>query len=230
MNVMEEIAFRQSLRFAFLIIGLIAAVIYAAVFCYRGPSKAKTLVKSVPLLSFALAGFATFAHPLVISALFLSAVGDIALSRDGEKPFLVGLIGFALAHVLYIVHFWDLSGGLNGALSWPLAAGVVVLFALSTEKWLAPYTGEMRLPVRIYVLLISFMGLTALGLPGLPLASIGAFAFLASDTILSVQLFRMAEDSRWQVPASVALWSLYVGGQFAILAGSGWSTPLFQFP
>ena len=230
MTIVEEIAFRQSLRFSFLFIGLIAAVIYAAVYCYRGPSKAKTLVKSVPLLGFALAGFSTFAHPLVIGALFLSAIGDIALSRDGKKPFLVGLFGFALAHVLYIAHFWGLSGGLGGALSLPIAAGAVVLFALSTEKWLAPYTGDLRLPVRIYVLLISLMGLTALGLPGLPLAAIGALAFLASDTILAIQLFRMTDSSRWQVPASVALWSLYVGGQFAILAGSGWSTPLFQFP
>ena len=182
------------------------------------------------MLGFALAGIATFAHPLVIGALFLSAIGDIALSRDGEKSFLVGLIGFALAHVFYIVHFWGLSGGLGGALSVPIASGAIVLFALSTEKWLAPYTGEMRLPVRIYVLLISLMGLTALGLPGLPLAVLGAFAFLASDTILSLQLFRMEDSSKWQVPASVALWSLYVGGQFAILAGAGWSTLLFQFP
>ncbi|SHI67448.1 Uncharacterized membrane protein YhhN [Shimia gijangensis] len=230
MTIVEEIAFRQSLRLSFLVIGLIAAVTYAAAYCYRGPSKAKTLVKSVPLLSFALAGLATFAHPLVIGALFLSAIGDIALSRDGDRPFLVGLIGFALAHVLYIAHFWGLAGGLGGAMAMPVAAGAVILFALSTEKWLAPYTDDMRWPVRVYVLLISLMGLTALDLPGLPLALIGAFAFMASDTILSVQLFRMADTSRWQVPASVVLWSLYAGGQFAILAGAGWSTPLFQFP
>lgn len=230
MTILEEIALRQSIRFGFLIVGLGAALIYAAVFCYRGPSVVKTMVKSVPLLSFALAGIATFAHPLVIGALLLSAVGDIALSRDGEKPFLIGLIGFALAHVFYIAHFWGLAGGVSGALAMPFAALAVVLFAVSTEKWLAPFTGDMRLPVRVYVLLISLMGLTALGLPGMPLAVIGAFAFMASDTILSIQLFRMSDGSRWQIPASVVLWALYVGGQFAILAGAGWSTPLFQFP
>jgi hypothetical protein len=38
----------------------------------------------------------------------------------------------------------------------------------------------------------------------------------------------MSGMSRWQRPASVALWLLYAGGQFAILAGAGWATPLFQ--
>lgn len=234
MTILEEIALRQSLRFALLLIGVVAAVIYGALYCYRGPSRAKTLVKSVPLLSFALAGIATFAHPLVIGALLLSAVGDIALSRDGDRTFLVGLIGFALAHVLYIVHFWGLGGGLSsglsGALALPVAAFGIALFAVSTEFWLAPFTDDMRWPVRVYVVLISLMGLTALGLPAMPLAVVGAFAFVASDTILSIQLFRMSEASRAQVPASIALWGLYAGGQFAILAGAGWSTPLFQFP
>lgn len=226
MTIVEEIALRQSFRFGLLLVGLVAALIYAVVYCYRGPSTAKTLVKSVPLLSFALAGIATFAHPLVIIALVFSAIGDIALSRDGERPFLIGLIGFALAHVFYVLHFWGLSDGLQLSLS----ALLIMVFAASTEVWLTPHTGALRWPVRIYVLLISLMGLTALGLPAMPLALIGALAFLASDTILSIQLFRMSDGSRWQVPASVLLWVLYVGGQFAILAGAGWSTPLFQFP
>ncbi len=226
MTILEEFAVRQSLRAGLLMLGVLAAVLYAAIYCYRGPSKAKTLVKSVPLLSFAGAGLATFAHPLVIGALVLSAIGDIALSRDGNRAFLTGLIGFAAAHLLYVLHFWGLSGRVS--LTW--MALLVLLFAVSTEAWLSPFTDDLRWPVRVYVLLISLMGLTALGLPGLPLAVFGAFAFLASDTILAVQLFRMPETSRWQIPASVALWGLYVAGQFAILTGAGWSTPLFQFP
>ncbi|WP_372885125.1 lysoplasmalogenase family protein [Shimia sp.] len=225
MTFLEEIALRQSLRAGLLLLGLLAALLYAAVFCYRGPSGAKTLVKAVPLLSFALAGLTTFAAPLVIVALLLSAVGDIALSRPGRRAFLTGLVGFAAAHLVYVLHFAALSGGV--ALS--LAALPVVVFALSTERWLVPHTGDLRWPVRVYVLLISLMGITALGLEGRMLAMLGAFAFIASDTILSLQLFRMGEGARWQVPASVVLWGLYVGGQLAILAGAGWATPLFQF-
>lgn len=225
MTFLEEIALRQSLRAGLLLLGLLAALLYAAVFCYRGPSGAKTLVKAVPLVSFALAGLATFAAPLVIVALLLSAVGDIALSRPGPRAFLVGLVGFAAAHLAYVLHFISLSGGVSTG----LVALPIVVFAISTEFWLTPHTGDLRWPVRVYVLLISLMGLTALGLPGLPLAVFGAAAFIASDTILALQLFRMQEGARWQVPASVVLWGLYVGGQLAILAGAGWATPLFQF-
>ncbi len=53
MTILEEFAVRQSLRAGLLMLGVLAAVLYAAIYCYRGPSKAKTLVKSVPLLSFA---------------------------------------------------------------------------------------------------------------------------------------------------------------------------------
>ncbi|WP_299352105.1 lysoplasmalogenase [uncultured Shimia sp.] len=226
MTILEEIALRQSFRFGLLLVGVLAALIYAIVYCYRGPSLAKTTVKSIPLLSFALAGLVTFAYPLVIVALFMSAIGDIALSRDGKNPFFVGLVGFALAHVFYVAHFWGLSEGVQLSV-WAL---LIMVFAASTEVWLTPFTGDLRWPVRIYVVLISLMGLTALGLPTMPLALVGAMAFLASDAILSIQVFRMSEGSAWQVPSSILLWVLYVGGQFAILAGAGWSTPLFQFP
>ena len=226
MSVLEEIAIRQSLRFGLLLVGLAAALIYGLVYCYRGPSTAKTAVKAVPMLSFAMAGGLTYANPLIVLALMLSAIGDIALSRNGARAFLVGLAGFALAHAVYIMHFWGLAGGLHLS----VAALSVMVFAAATEVWLIPYTAAMRWPVRIYVLLISLMALTALGLPEMPLAMIGAFAFLASDTILALQLFRMTESSRWQIPASVTLWGLYAAGQFAILAGAGWATPLFQFP
>ncbi len=96
----------------------------------------------------------------------------------------------------------------------PWAAGLVVLFALSTERWLIPHTGALKWPVRVYVVLISLMGLTALGLTGVPFALVGALAFMASDTILAIQLFRMKEESRLQIPASVLLWLFYAGGNW----------------
>ncbi|WP_270727859.1 lysoplasmalogenase [Shimia sp. Alg240-R146] len=225
MTPFEIIALRQTLKFVFIGVGLLAALIYAVFFCHRPPSRAKTIVKAIPMPAFAAAAWISFGHPAVVIALLLSAVGDIALARDGERPFLIGLIAFAAAHVGYVVHFWTLGTGPLDA-PWPFIAAIVV-FALSTERWLIPFTGDMRWPVRIYVILISLMGLTALGLPALPLATFGAFAFLASDTILSLQLFRISDKSRLQRPASVALWLLYAGGQFLILAGSGWATPLF---
>lgn len=232
MTILEEIALRQSILYGGIAIGFAVALLYAALFCYRGPSWPKTLVKAVPLLTLAAAAQINFANPVVVAALALSALGDIALSRDGDRAFLAGLVAFALAHLAYVLHF---SGLLNGQgvsqlLDVPVLPAVfLILFGLSTEVWLKPYAGALRGPVRVYVLLITLMGLTALSLPETRLLAVmGAFLFIASDTLLAIQLFRMPATSRWQTPVSVVLWMLYIDAQCAILLGAGFARPLFQ--
>lgn len=232
MTVLQEIALRQSLFYGGLALGLVFAAIYAAGFCYRGPGWPKTVIKAVPLLAFAVAAQINFANPVIVVALVLSALGDIALSRDTDRTFLIGLVAFALAHLAYVAHFSGLFYGEDPArlLELPVVPALAMVgLAVSTGFWLIPHTGALRWPVRVYVGLITLMGLTALSLPpGRELALWGAGAFILSDLILSVQLFRLGPASRWQVPASVLLWLLYVAGQLAILLGAGFARPLFQ--
>lgn len=225
MTVLEEIALRQSILYGGLALAAVFALIYAAFFCWRADSWPKTAVKAVPMLAFAGAGVVNFAAWPVVVALFLSAVGDIALSRRGDRAFLLGLTAFALAHVVYAAHFVTLGAGFPPL----LPALALIALALSTEAWLTPHAGGLRGPVRVYVLLIACMGLAALTLPeGRGLALLGAAAFIASDAILGLQRFRMGSRSRWQVPASVALWLLYVAGQAGILLGAGFGRPIFH--
>ncbi|TNF65023.1 MAG: lysoplasmalogenase [Rhodobacteraceae bacterium] len=229
MSVLEEIALRQSILYGGVALGALFALIYAAVFCHRPASWPKTLVKAVPMLAFAAAGMVNFADPLVIAALVLSAIGDVALSREGQRAFLSGLVAFALAHLLYVILFMGLRPDDAGGLPPLLPTLALLALALSTEIWLTPHAGALRGAVRVYVLLITAMGLAALSLPeGRGLAVLGALAFILSDAILALQRFRMADTSRWQVPASVALWLLYAGGQAAILLGAGFARPIFH--
>lgn len=232
MTVLQEIALRQSVFFGGIGLGLVFALIYAVWFCYRGPSWPKTVIKAVPLLAFAVAAQVNFANPLIVSALILSALGDIALSRETQRSFLLGLVAFAAAHVAYVLHF---SGAFYGEdlmrlldiSPWPALAFIAL--ALSTERWLIPHAGALRWPVRGYVVVITLMGLGALSLPpGRELALFGAVAFILSDVLLSVQLFRLGPASRWRMPSDVLLWLFYVGGQLAILLGVGFARPLFQ--
>ena len=231
MTVLEEIALRQSILYGGLALGCAVALIYAAGFCYRGPSRIKTGVKAVPLVVFAVAAQVNFANPLIVVALALSALGDIFLSRTGQRAFVLGLAAFALAHLAYALVFSGLLDGeaASRLLDVPLLPALaLVALALSTEVWLVPHTGALRAAVRVYVVLITLMGLTALSLPPeRALAVWGAFAFILSDVLLAVQLFRMGPGSRWQVTVSVLLWLLYVAGQAAILAGAGFARPLF---
>ena len=193
-----------------------AALAYGLWYCHRAPSALRSVIKTLPLGVMAGMAYAAGA-PLVLAGGFaLSALGDLALSRRGEAAFLTGLIGFAAAHLAYI---WVFASMAQGAV--PLVpAAILLIYAASSELWLAPHTGTLRWPVRGYVALITGMGLAALMLPaGYGLVLLGAGLFIASDTLLAVQMFRMAPDHPLQRGVSMALWALYIAAQGLILWG-----------
>lgn len=179
----------------------------------RDPEILRSVIKTVPLTLFAVIALSADAPLALVAGLALSAPGDLALSRAGTRAFLIGLVAFALAHVAYFGLF--MAAGSTFPILW---AAVLVPLVLSTELWLIPHTGDLRWPVRCYAVLIALMAWAAAGLPAdLSLAGWGAAAFMASDLILSAQLFRLKPDSAMYRPAGWALWVLYVGGQAMIL-------------
>jgi uncharacterized membrane protein YhhN len=180
-----------------------------------GPSWIRSGVKTAPMVL--LAVFAAQAHlpAMVIVALALSALGDFALSRKGETAFQVGLASFLLAHLFYIAAF--LQAG--SATVQPLLIAGLVLWLAAAEVWLVPFAGAMRWPVRAYSLVISVMLYVALTCPPLlPFGAVGAALFMASDTILSLRLFRLDPTARTSVViAEYAVWISYVAAQALIL-------------
>lgn len=206
---------------ALLLIGLAAALAYFPLSARDG-GLGRSVLKTVPLACFALAAILSGAPPYLSGALLLSALGDAALSRPGQKAFLYGLAAFALAHVLYALLFASLSGQpLWAAFALaPVVAVPMLGLAVSTEVWLAPHAGAMRWPVRLYIGLITAMMLAALTLTGrYGLATLGAGAFVVSDMILSVQLFRLDARAALHRRLGWAVWGLYVAGQGLIVWG-----------
>ncbi|OIP82628.1 MAG: hypothetical protein AUK37_08800 [Rhodobacterales bacterium CG2_30_65_12] len=201
--------------------GLAVALAYLPM-TQRAVSWPRTAAKTAPLLAFSLAALIGGGAPWLAAGLFFSAVGDLALSRRAQAAFLYGLSAFALAHLLYIRLFLADSGTpLWGAFAAqpPLALALVVV-GLSAELWLVPHVGGLRWPVRLYVLTITLMGLAALTLP-LGLITLGAGLFIASDTMLAVQIFRLGEDHPRARPLGRGVWGAYVAGQALILLGAG---------
>lgn len=201
--------------------GLAVASVYLPMTA-AAPSWLRSVVKTVPLTAFALAASIAGASPWLVAALAFSAAGDFALSRRGDAAFLYGLAAFALAHVVYIFLFLSLSGAsLWGAFAFvPLGALSLVAFGLSAELWLVPFVGRLRWAVRLYVLAITLMGLAAFTLP-FGAITLGAVLFIASDTLLAVQLFRLEAGNRLSRPLGWSVWGLYVAGQALILSGAG---------
>lgn len=199
---------------------VLCAGLYAARYCYRDQHWLGSLSKTASTGLLALLALALGA-PVLALALALSAMGDLALSRAGERMFMAGLVSFALAHAVYIFMLMGLDFSLA---TLPFSVGIAfAVLALSTLWWLLPYTGDLRVPVVVYVLLITAMGVTAWGQPigagwddNGRLIRLGASLFIASDVVLSWHIFRAKTKS---ISRSIVLWLLYYFGQVALFNG-----------
>ncbi|MCK8464176.1 lysoplasmalogenase [Aliiroseovarius sp. S1339] len=202
-----------------MILGVLVALAYFPR-TEAAPSWPRSIIKTIPLLLFSLSAYLEGVGAFLVAGLFLSALGDFGLSRDGDAPFLYGLAAFALAHLVYILHFMSVSNAplWDAFSSAPVAAIILVALMVSTELWLATHTGHLQWPVRIYVVIIGAMGLAALTLP-FGWMVIGAALFIVSDVILAINLFRMSDTHHHRMKAGYAVWTLYVAGQVLILWG-----------
>jgi uncharacterized membrane protein YhhN len=132
----------------------------------------------------------------ILFALFFSWVGDILLLFQEAEPdfFLLGLAAFLIAHIFYIIFFHRIRV-LENIRSRIAFVFVVAVYYAALIIWLSPYLEEMKLPVRIYGIVISFMLLLALHMlfsrnkiAGKWMV-IGAVLFVISDSILAVNKF-----------------------------------------
>lgn len=129
-------------------------------------------------------------------ALLFSLGGDVLLMFQGTNSlfFLLGLSSFLLAHVFYIIFFHKvrLAESIRSRL-WTLLS-VAVYYTLLIS-FLNPWLGEMRLPVRVYGVVISFMLMLAMHMLFLQNRKAGrcllggALLFVLSDSILAINKF-----------------------------------------
>ncbi|MDQ7072166.1 MAG: lysoplasmalogenase [Rhodobacterales bacterium] len=203
---------------AYFAAGIVAAILYLPR-TNSQPRWKRSIRKTLPVALFALAAGLGNAPVLLTTALILSAIGDLALSRPGTRAFLVGMIAFALAHIAYIALMVP-QVDMPVLMIVPVMA--LVMFGVSTERWLAPHTGELRMPVRAYVMVIMIMGIAALGLIEVrPLAFVGALLFVVSDLVLSLETFVMGADHRRRIMAGKTIWVTYIAAQACLLLGLG---------
>ncbi|MCU0733034.1 MAG: lysoplasmalogenase [Hyphomonas sp.] len=155
------------------------------------------------------------------AALIASAVGDLFLAGKPERWLLPGMGAFFLAHVFYVVLFWQLGEGTGSG--WPvkIAQAALVFGGAFYIRWLVPWIdAKMRVPVIVYGAVILMMGAAAIALPSVyGLVVAGALMFIASDSILAHQLFYRPVDAPPSKAASYAVWFLYFFGQAAITFG-----------
>lgn len=198
--------------------GAILAAIYLLGFCWReGHGMARSLAKTGAVAALALAGWLSSAPFLVVLGLGLGALGDYLLSRPGQRAFLAGMAAFAAGHLAYAWYFLSIAAP-PLPVAFPGAVIALLLLAASSEFWLAPKTGALRWPVRVYVGVITLMGIAAFAVPS-PVIAAGAVLFILSDVLLSLHLF-VWPGVRHGWALAILLWIAYWSGQFLILQGA----------
>ena len=199
-------------------ISLIAAAGYGFWLLQKPPSILRTIAKTLAVGAISVIAWLSGHVWLLAIGLSLSAIGDALLAGDPKKWLPLGLVSFLLAHAAYVVVFLHAGGGIGmfrtelirfaGVLA--ATAGAVLVFRL-----ILPKLGPMTAPVLIYMLAIIAMVFTAFALPlaRWP-AMVGATAFLASDGILAVRLFKY--DGRANLSTGLAVWWFYYAAQVGI--------------
>lgn len=198
----------------------LAMLVYGLALVGRAPSLLRTGVKTVGVAALAVAAALLQAPWVLVAALAACAMGDVFLSRDPKRWLPVGMLAFLIGHALYIALFaaWKdpllEPGPVRLAGFAALAALAVTLLA-----FLWKHLGALRPAVVLYVIVISVMtGFSLMLDPAFWPAMVGSVAFLASDAVLAVSLFRgevlfgSTRITNWTV------WFLYCAAQIGIAA------------
>ena len=141
-------------------------------------------------------GMATRLKTWVIAALFFSWAGDVLLMFEEKDQlfFMLGLSAFLIAHIFYIIlfHHIRVRESVKGN-PWLMVIVVVYYGALITL--LSPFLGEMKWPVRVYGIVISFMFMLAMHMLFIrnkmagKWMMAGAMLFVVSDSVLAINKF-----------------------------------------
>ena len=182
-------------RLIVLIVFVLAAAALTIIFDYRGRWRLVYAAKPLALAGIiVLVLIAKYPYPRyrawILAGLGSSLLGDVFLMLR-RKRFLEGLASFLAAHVFYIIAFLS-------AMAYHLHFGTLLpffLYALFMMRILAPYLKKLRLPVFLYIVVITMMAALAaeryIGVGGGKALSafVGALLFVVSDSVLAAHHF-----------------------------------------
>lgn len=201
-----------------LAVSALAMLAYGLALVGREPSWLRTGVKTLGVAALAVAAALLQAPWVLVAALAAGAVGDAFLSRDPQRWLPAGLFAFLVGHALCIALFAAWKDPLLDPGPVRLA-GFAALAALAVTllAFLWKHLGVLRPAVVLYVVVISAMtGFSFMLDAAFWPAMVGSVAFLTSDAVLAVSLFRgevlfgSVRATNWTV------WFLYCAAQIGI--------------
>lgn len=158
----------------------------------------------------------------IVLALAFSWLGDVLLMFESTNGsfFIFGLLAFLIAHFFYILFYENVIRLEHLKKNYWIFIPVLIYYAVLIYV-LSPHLGDMKLPVRIYGIVISYMLIQALqtgriknhAAAGLMIA--GAVLFITSDSLLAINKFYQSFEY-----AGIAIMLTYGIGQLLITSGA----------
>lgn len=188
----------------------------------------------VPILAVWLIAQKGTAFSVVVYLGLLSCfAGDVLLLFTGELFFLTGMLCFIKAHVFNSVYFIKLQDPRHSRMREAYAAAVIlILLSVVVFVVLNPYLGIFRIPVLVYMLIISIMAILAANTAAngsvrriairyfIP----GAALFVISDAVLAINKF-MAQ----QPMLNIIVMATYGGALYFMVKGFDGTNYKVQF-
>lgn len=159
---------------------------------------------------------------IILIALFFSWLGDVLLMYEmqNESFFIFGLLSFLVAHIFFILFFERIIVKEKLVKRYWIFLPVMIYYVLLISV-LSPSLDELKWPVRIYGIVISYMLIKAFQVGWFKnrLVTVciipGAVLFVVSDSVLAINKFvRPNED------AGVIIMLTYGLAQFLIALGA----------
>jgi len=159
-------------------------------------------------------------HYLLVGLIFC-LIGDVCLALPQEKAFRTGLIAFLIGHIFYIFSFSSLT-----QISHWISIGLFIFLGMSAFIffWLRPHLKSMLIPVLIYIVIITVMGVGAWAvfwkssfrISAKALILAGALCFYFSDVFVARDKFIKEEYQNRLLGLP-----LYYAGQFMLAFSIG---------
>ena len=149
----------------------------------------------------------------ILISLCCSWLGDVLLIPRQDAIFKIGIFSFFLAHVGYIVAFTCLGIDPTSAL---IAAAPLLVAGGLILRWLLPtVSGDLRVPVIAYVIVITAMVATSIGVAwrfDWPIIGVAATMFWLSDLSVARERFIQSAliNRLWGIP-------MYYGAQIVFI-------------
>lgn len=155
----------------------------------------------------------------LVMVLMFSWLGDILLIFDSSLHFTLGLFSFLMAHFFYILIFSSYTMPFKSKVTHIVTILFFLVLATFILQAVWDKTGSLQIPVLIYTIVISIMGVTATFNTienGDYYSLFGAMLFIISDALIALNTFHNISLKGLNFPFLIML--TYIGAQLILVS------------